>query len=40
MESNDHGSKQHRFYLGSNEKYIIISSDFDSGNIEIVRQIS
>ena len=29
-----------RFYLGSRERYITIRSDFDSGNIGVVRQIS
>ena len=32
--------KKYKFYLGSKERYIIISSDFDSGNISLVRQIS
>ena len=29
-----------KFYLGSRERYITIRSDFDSGNIGLVRQIS
>ena len=32
--------KKYKFYLGSKERYIIISSDFDSGNISLIRQIS
>lgn len=32
--------KKFKFYLGSKERYIIINSDFDSGNIDFVRQIS
>lgn len=32
--------KRFKFYLGSKEKYITIRSDFDSGNIDVVRQIS
>lgn len=32
--------RKFKFYLGSRERYITISSDFDSGNIDVVRQIS
>jgi hypothetical protein len=32
--------KMFKFYLGSRERYIIIRSDFDSGNINFIRQIS
>lgn len=30
----------YKFYLGSRERYIHISSDFESGNIQLVRQMS
>lgn len=30
----------YKFYLGSSERYIHISSDFESGNIQLVRQMS
>lgn len=30
----------YKFYLGSRERYIHISSDFESGNIRLVRQLS
>ena len=33
-------AKTKQFYLGSREKFITISSDFDSGNIRVVKQLS
>lgn len=32
--------KVNKFYLGSRERYIVFSCDFDSGNIECVKQLS
>ena len=33
-------AKRYKFFLGSRERYILINCDFESGNIELVRQIS
>lgn len=30
----------YKFYLGSRERYIHINSNFESGNIQLVRQMS
>ena len=32
--------KVNRFYLGSRERYIVFNTDFDSGNIECIKQLS
>ncbi len=33
-------AKRYKFYLGSRERFILINCDFDSGNIQLVRQIT
>ena len=42
-KDNDKNQKQprrYKFFLGSRERYILINCDFESGNIELIRQIS
>jgi len=36
----DSPTNTYKFYLGSRERYLIISSNFESGNIQLVRQLS